>query len=308
MRDWLRQHGIALAGALRQLREAPAGFLLNAVAIAIALMPPFAGLTALENLRPLSTRLAVRPEVSVFLSLDAPRERARALASDIRRIAADVDPGVRLTFVPREDALARLKGRGALSDAADALEDNPLPDAYLVSWPALKNLAGATRVETAVDRLSRLPDVDTVQADSSWIRRLAALTRILYLAWALLAATMAVAVLAVAFNTIRLQVLTQREPLSVARLVGATDAFLRRPFLYAGAFLGLCAGALALLAVDLSLPLLNGPVAEFAGLYGSTFGFAPLPALPSAGLLAGSSLLGLAGAMLSLRRHLARLK
>jgi cell division transport system permease protein len=114
-------------------------------------------------------------------------------------------------------------------------------------------------------------------------------------------------VVAVVFNTIRLQVLTQREEIAVSRLLGATDNFIHRPFYYSGALLGLCAGAVALGAVALSLRPLNTAIAEFARLYASEFQLTALPALPIAGLLAVSAGLGLVGAMLSVQRHLSRL-
>ncbi len=109
------------------------------------------------------------------------------------------------------------------------------------------------------------------------------------------------------FNTIRLQVMTQREEIEVSRLVGATDAFIHRPFYYSGALLGLCAGAVALGAVMLALQPLNRAITEFARLYASDFQLAPLGLAPTLALLAASALLGLAGAMLSVKRHLARL-
>jgi cell division transport system permease protein len=113
-------------------------------------------------------------------------------------------------------------------------------------------------------------------------------------------------VIAVVFNTIRLQVLTQKEEISVSQLLGATNDFIHRPFFYTGALLGLCAGGVALGVVALALHPLNGAIAEFARLYGSQFQLAPLGGLEIAGLLAVSAGLGLIGAMLSVRRHLAR--
>jgi cell division transport system permease protein len=146
-----------------------------------------------------------------------------------------------------------------------------------------------------------------VQVDSAWVKRLAALLGVLRLALLLLAVTLGVVVIAVVFNTIRLQVLTQREEIAVSKLLGATDNFIHRPFYYTGALLGLCAGAVALGAVTLALRPLNTAIAEFARLYASEFQLAPLPPLGMAGLLAISAGLGLVGAMLSVQRHLARL-
>ncbi|RZA15944.1 MAG: FtsX-like permease family protein, partial [Proteobacteria bacterium] len=145
-----------------------------------------------------------------------------------------------------------------------------------------------------------------VQVDSAWVKRLAALLGILRLALLLLAGTLGIVVIAVVFNTIRLQVLTQKEEISVSQLLGATNDFIHRPFFYTGALLGLCAGGVALGVVALALHPLNGAIAEFARLYGSQFQLIALGGLEMAGLLAVSAGLGLIGAMLSVRRHLAR--
>ena len=119
--------------------------------------------------------------------------------------------------------------------------------------------------------LRALPGVDTVQVDSAWVKRLAALLGVLRLALLLLAVTLGMVVIAVVFNTIRLQVLTQRDEIAVSKLIGATDVFIHRPFYYTGALLGLCAGAVALGAVALALRPLNVAIAEFARLYASEF-------------------------------------
>jgi cell division transport system permease protein len=164
----------------------------------------------------------------------------------------------------------------------------------------------ANRVDGLAEQMRLLPGVEAVQVDSAWVKRLAALLNVLRLALLLLAVTLGVVVIAVVFNTIRLQVLTQREEIAVSKLLGATDNFIHRPFYYTGALLGLCSGGVALGAVALALRPLNAAIAEFARLYASEFQLAALPPLGVAGLLAISAALGLAGAMMSVRRHLAR--
>lgn len=306
MKGWLRQHRFALGVALAHVRRAPAGFALNVLVVALAFALPIAGLTLLENLRPVSAQLAVEPEISLFLDMKTSREQASALAPAIRRVLDD-QPGARVEFVPRERALAALKDKSGLSDAVAALGANPLPDGYVLKLPGLQDATGAPQVEALAQRLQALPGVDTVQVDSAWIKRLAALFGILRLSLALLASALAVVVVAVVFNTIRLQVLTQREEIEVSRLVGATDAFIRRPFYYSGALLGAAAGAAALAAVTLALQPLNRAVTDFARLYASDFQLAPLGWQSTLALLAVGALLGLGGAMLSVRRHLGRL-
>jgi cell division transport system permease protein len=312
MTAWFRQHWFALGHALRHLAKPRSGFLLNVLVVAIALALPFAGLTVLENIRPVSEQLAVDPEISIFLAMDTPREKATALAPQIRRIAqagrGDARRSdARLEFVARENALNSLKNRSGLGDAVAALGSNPLPDAYVLKLAGFDDATDARRIDTIAVELKSLPGVEHVQVDSAWVKRLAALLHVLRVALGFLAGTLGVVVIAVVFNTIRLQVMNQRDEIEVSRLVGATDRFIYRPFYYTGALLGLCAGVLALGAVAAALVPLNDAIADFARLYASEFRLAPLGVLSTAALLAASAALGLLGALLSVRRHLARL-
>ncbi|KQQ91819.1 permease-like cell division protein FtsX [Massilia sp. Leaf139] len=306
MSPWIREHRFALGSALSTLRKAPGSFLFNVLVVAVALALPFAGITLLDNVRPMSEQLSVEPEVSLFVKPTATREDAQALEPQLRQILQGSQ--ARIDFVPRERALEELKERSGLSDALDTLGDNPLPDSYVMKLQGFSSALDANRIDGIVEQMGALPQVDTVQVDSAWVKRLAALLGILRLALLLLAITLGVVVIAVVFNTIRLQVLTQREEIAVSKLLGATDNFIHRPFYYTGALLGLCAGGVALGAVLLALNPLNAAIAEFARLYASEFQLAPLGVLEAGGLLAISAGLGLIGAMLSVQRHLARLR
>jgi cell division transport system permease protein len=307
MKPWLRQHAFAIVDAMRHLVGSAGSFALNVLVVAIALALPIAGLTVLENVRPVSQQLAVEPEISIFLAMDTPRERAAALAPQIRRIVQDANGAGKLEFVPRENALSTLKNKTGLSDALTTLGENPLPDGYVLKLGGVQNAADATRVDAIAVQLKALPGVEYVQIDSAWVKRLAALMRILRLALLFLAATLGVVVVAVIFNTIRLQVLTQREEIEVCRMFGATDAYIYRPFCYTGALLGLVAGAVALAMVAFALQPLNSAIADFARLYASEFRMAPLGGMETVALLSMSAGLGLIGALLSVKRHLVRL-
>ena len=306
MRSWIRQHGLALRDAALRIAGKPGSFVFNVVVIALALMLPVAGLTLLDNLKPVSRELAVEPEMSVFTTIDLPRERAQALAADIRRVAQTNGVSVKLDFIARENALAAMKERAGLSDVVTTLGSNPLPDAYVIKLGNAEDAAGARRIDKLAEAIARLPGVETVQLDSAWVKRLAALLQLATTVLWLLAATLCGVVVAVVFNTIRLQVVTQAEEIDVARLLGATDAFVARPFYYTGALLGLGAGMVALLGVMAAVALLNVSVGELAQLYGSAFQLTPLAPDGLAMLLAASTGLGLLGAALSVRRALSR--
>jgi cell division transport system permease protein len=305
MNIWFRQHRFALGAAFAQVRKSPGSFLFNVLVVSLALTLPFAGLTLLDNVRPMSEQLSVDPEISLFMKTDATREQAQALAPQLQRILAGSH--AKISFTPREQALDNLKAKSGLADVIETLGDNPLPDSYVMKLQGFTSSADAARIDGIADQLQALPGVDSVQVDSAWVKRLAALLGVLRLVLLLLAITLGVVVIAVVFNTIRLQVLTQRDEIAVSKLLGATDNFIHRPFYYTGALLGLCAGAVALGAVALALRPLNASIAEFARLYASEFQLAPLSPLGLAGLLAISAGLGLVGAMLSVQRHLARM-
>lgn len=268
MKTWFREHSMALGAALARIRSMPGSFGFNVLVIALALMLPLAGLTLLENLRPVSRELVVEPEISVFLSTEVARDRAQAIADDIRQAAQQAGVKARLDYIPREKALEAMKARAGLGDVVAALGSNPLPDAYVVHITGGHaddgEGAAPARIEKLAASLQKIAGVETVQLDADWVKRLAALLQLASSVLALLAATLCGVVLAVVFNTIRLQIVTQHEEIGVARLLGATDAFVARPFYYMGGVLGLTAGGLALLAVLGALGLLNTSVGQLA--------------------------------------------
>lgn len=305
MKIWVTQHGGAFHAALGQIAAAPASFLINILVLSASLFLPFFGLIALDNLRPVSASMTVQPEVSLFLTPETGREAALSIQPAVTAAAKQADPAARVVFVPRERALAALEDRSGLSEALGTLDRNPLPDAYIITLTSLDRPSRIAKSATLVGALEKLPGVDTVQMDADWIKRLAALLELGRFLLLTVGAAVGIVVVAVTFNTVRLQILVQREQIAVARLVGATDAFIRRPFQYAGALMGLAAGLLTVLAVALTLIPINGMVSQFARLYGSTYTIS-MPSWPVvAFLLAVAALLGFIGAAMSVRRTLA---
>jgi cell division transport system permease protein len=258
-------------------------------------------------MRPIARQLTVEPEISLFLKDDLPREQAVALSPQIEKIVQNAHRPARLEFVSRENALQKLGDRTGIADAVAALGNNPLPDAYVLRLGAFDDAQEAARIDDVAVQMKSLPGVELVQIDSAWIKRLAAIAHILRIAILLLAAALGAVVVAVVFNTIRLQVLNQRDEIEISRLLGASDSYVTRPFYYTGALLGLCAGLAALAMVAAALPPMNGAITELARLYASDFGLTPLDISTSGLLLCLSTALGVLGALLSVRRHLAPL-
>lgn len=296
MNIWLAHHGQALALALRRLFAAPVNTLLSLLAIGVALALPAAGQMLLANLLHITQRAAPALEISVFLGVDA----ARPAASDIEtRLKSH--PGVKsFRFLPREDTLTRMKKEAGLADVIDALPKNPFPDAFVL----LPKDERPEAMETLAAELRKWPKVEHVQLDAGWARRLDALLRLGRTSVMLLAGLLGVGLVAISFNTIRLQVLTQRPEIELSRLLGASDGFIRRPFYWFGVLQGLLGGLTAWLLAGLTTLVLRGPVEEFAGLYGIALSLRALDGISSLALLALAAGLGWLGTAISLRRHL----
>ena len=229
------------------------------------------------------------------MATDASRKDVAEVESRLRDIAAG-----EWRFVSREDALKRMQATEGMAEIVAGLHKNPLPDAFFVE-PA------DPQPET-LERLAAIfkswPKVAHVQLDSAWSKRFDAFLRIGKLAVTLLAGLFAGALIAVTFNTIRLQILAQAAEIEVARLVGATDAFIRRPFHYFGALQGALGGLFAVALIATCGILLSGPVAELLALYSA--GFTPRGlSLPHAGIVIGTgAALGWLGAQISVTLHL----
>ena len=289
---WLRQHRQALAHSLGRFFKASG--LPSAVVIGVALSLPAGGYALLENLRGVAAGLTLEPQLSVFLKLEARRPEAEALGKTLR-----ADPRVAsVRFVPKEEALKELSAVQGIPEVIAALGQNPLPDAYVV----VARESGA--LEPLAADVGKLAAVANVQLDAAWARRLAALAAIGRLALWLLAALLGAGLVAVTFNTIRLQILTQRAEIEVAKLIGATDAFIRRPFYYLGLMQGLAGGAIAIGIVWCVLALLNREVAALAQAYGSPMKLRFPPLADAGAIVAFSGFLGWLGAHLSVARHL----
>lgn len=296
MTSWLRHHRSSFASAVRRLLRQPVDTLLATLVIGVALALPLGAYALLANLQTIAGGLPVSAQLSVFLTPDAGAAERAAVERQLR--AAD---GIReLRFVPRQQALEQLRARPGVGEVVAALRDNPLPDAFVMSLgdadpDAADHLATSFRA---------LPGVAHVQVDSAWARRLQAMITLTRSAILLLAVLLAVALVASTFNTIRLQILTRRDEIIVSRLVGATDATIRRPFYWFGVLQGALGGVLALAVVWFALRLLDQDVAHLAGLYGSDFRLGFLTAADSLAVLAFAGLLGWLGSHLSVSKHL----
>lgn len=296
MKSWLRQHRQAMAAAFGKVAAQKSAAALNALVIGIALALPAGGYALLASLRVAATGIALEPQLSVFLRVEAGRTEAEVLGA---RLKADARMR-EVRFIPREQALKELQAIEGLAEVVAALNGNPLPDAFVLRPTSADPLT----LEALAGELRALPAVALVQADSAWARRLGALAGTARLAIALLAALLAFGLVAITFNTIRLQILTQRAEIEIAKLIGATDAFIRRPFFYLGALQGSAGGVVALAILWGSLSALDIGIAELAASYGSGFRLAPLAAGDALAVVLFSGSLGWFGAFMSVSKYL----
>jgi len=299
MKSWLRQHRQAIAAAFGKLAAQKPAAMLNALVIGIALSLPAGGYALLSSLRGVSLGGALEPQLSVFLRAETTRAAADALGVQLK---ADARLGA-VRFVSREQALKELQATEGLAEVVAALGRNPLPDAFVLR-PKSTDGADAAQLDALASDLRALPGVAHVQVDSAWARRLGALAGTARLALALLASLLAFGLVAITFNTIRLQILTQRAEIEISKLIGATDAFIRRPFFYLGALQGLAGGLVALAILRASLWALNVGVAELAASYGSSFRLEYLAPGDSIAVVLFTAALGWFGALLSVSKYL----
>jgi cell division transport system permease protein len=294
--NWLLVHLDTLRESLARLARQPIASALNVVVIGIALSLPAGFYLGLNNLQTFSRQLSSDPQVSIFMAIDA---SAADVAVVEQQLKSNSEIG-RVEFIGRDQALARLKRSAGLADVLANLGRNPLPDAFVVT--ARSN--DPATLEALHDQARKWPKVEHVQLDAEWARRLDAALNVGRMLVTLLAVLLAVALVAVTFNTIRLQILTRRDEIEVSKLIGATNPFIRRPFLYLGALQGLAGGFAAWAIVAIAVLVLNVQLTDLTGLYGSTFKL-EWPGLGDTMiLLVFAALLGWMGAWLSVSRHL----
>lgn len=290
MNAWFGHHRAAVGSAIRRLWSTPLNTLLSLLVIGIALTLPGFGYVVLDNLRDLGRNASGVQQISLFMNLDAGKKDVGEIEGRLRAAATG-----KWRFVPKEEALKRLQKSEGMAEIVASLPRNPLPDAFVIEPSNTEPEA----LEILRKEIANWPKVAHVQLDSAWVKRFDAFLKLGKLALSMLAGLFAAGLVAVTFNTIRLQVMAQTAEIEVARMIGATDAFIRRPFYYFGALQGGLGGLLAAGLVLGGLGLLAAPVGDLATLYGASFGLHRPGVGEVAGLVCTGALLGWLGAQLS---------
>jgi len=298
---WLQAHGRAAIGALGRLFRTRLASGMTAAVLGIALALPAAFLLLLQNVEDVTADWDGGASISLFIAPGVPESDYRGLADTL--LARE---GIRTTeVIPPEQGLREFRAMSGMSETLDLLDENPLPPVVVVV-PAAGMDADALEALSA--ELGGMQAVETARLDLEWVQRLHAIMDLLRRAIWLVAGLLAVTVIMVVGNTIRLAIENRREEIIITKLIGGTDAFIRRPFLYEGVWYGAGGGLLAVLLVETVRLSLSGPAADLARFYQS----GPLLSglgLGGAGLviLAGIGL-GLVGSWLAVGRHLAAIE
>jgi cell division transport system permease protein len=295
---YFARHAQTLVGSLGRMAQHPFATLLTMGVVAVALALPLFLNLFLANVRTATESWNDAFDLSVYMDKTASAARVQSLAKQLHQ-RGDV---AAVRVVTAEQAMAEFRADSGFGKALDALTDNPLPDTLIVT----PTLTASTPLGTDAlkEAIAAMPDVHMVQLDTEWVKRLHALLGVLRTVVALTAVLLGAGVVLVVGNTVRLDILNRRSEIEVMKLVGASDGFARRPFLYSGIWYGLGGGLIALLWVALAAAVLARPVANLAQAYGSEFQLRGLGFATATLVLGVAVALAWLGSWLAATRHI----
>ena len=298
---WFRQHGEVLRHSLRRLTQAPFGFAMTAAVLGVTMALPAALWVLIANISHVDGQWEGSARIALYLHHDTDDQRAVAFARELAR-SPDI---AHIEVIPRAQALEEFRAYSGFGQALDALGGNPLPPVLMIRAQEERS---AAFVEDLVTNLRSLDEVEMATYDLTWMERLFAIIDLAQRLLWLLSVLLALAILLIVGNTIRLDILNRREEIEVVKLVGGTAAFIRRPFLYSGLWYGLTGGLLAWLLVELTRLGMTIPVGRVAQSYGAAFqmeglGVSGLLMLPAVGVT-----LGLLGSWLAVWMHVRKIE
>ena len=295
---WLLQHAQAFIFSLGQYIKYPISNILTTAVIGISLALPASFYLLLDNVRYVSSSWDGSAQITLFLQTDVDEIHAAEFA----KILSDNNNIREIVLIKRADALAEYQKLSGFAEALNTLDENPLPNVLLVK-PSLES-GDEAQTETLIKELEAMPEVDSAQYDSRWLKRLLYLLDIVNRLIVILSTLLAIAVLLIIGNTIRLSIHNRRSEIEITKLFGGTDSFIQRPFLYSGLWYGVFGGIIAWLLITISMQMLHGPVKQLASLYASDFHLIGLGFANSLILLASGIALGLLGSWIAVKRHL----
>lgn len=299
---WFLRHVQALLGALGRLARNPLASVMTVFAIALALSMPLALKLVVDNLRLATGNFADAVDLTVYLKADVKLEKAQQLT----RTARQKREVAQVTLVPADAGLEEFRKHSGFGEALQALEGNPLP--HVINVQPTAPASTPAQMEMLKRYFAAWPEVDAVQVDNEWVQRFSNILVLFSRLLALGTVLLALGVVAIIGNTIRLEIQNRRAEIEVTKLVGGSNAFVRRPFLYTGALYGAFGAFFALGFVSLGVALIAGPANRLALLYGSGFQLLGPSAIDMGILGLGALGLGLIGAWLSAGRQLSAIE
>ena len=301
-RAYGRDHLRGLVFSLGKLYRQPFATSLTLLMIAVALALPACLFVLLNNLQSATSDWNDSGQITIFLSKKINETKIKELHKQINSLP-EIEA---VKYISPEHALREFNSRNKLGQLMEGLDENPLPPTLILS--PVTSAKQAEQLDQLVKHLRSLPSVEHVQLDMQWLQRLQAITSIIHRIITIIGIMLAASVLLVVGNSIRLDIENRREEIEVTKLIGATDAFIRRPFLYGGLWYGLLGGITALLLVFSVMLIIKQPAQNLMGLYNSDFQLM-LPSLKqSFGLILMSIILGLFGSWLAVGRHIAKIE
>ncbi|ETD68935.1 permease [Pelistega indica] len=266
MKTWLHHHSYAFKTAIRRLSLTPFSTITNIIVIAFVLSLPLVVSAIITSLAPVTQVVSVNPVITLFMknttNLDSTKELSESLQKEF---ASSID---KIEVVSKQEALDSLRSSKQWADSLNALSNNPLPHSIIITLASNINTEQANQL---ANQWGDLEPVDMVQFDSDWLKKLEGILHFFKVLLGILAIGVGIIVIATIFNTVRMQALLQRDEIAVARLVGATESFVRRPFLYLGAITGLFAGLLAIVLTIFGLSMMNDAILVLSESYGQSF-------------------------------------
>ncbi len=294
---WMSRHASCCVGALGKMARQPVASFMIILVIAITLALPAALHLLVKNVSAISGGWEQALDFSVFLEEGQTASEAEGLARLIEQ-RADVES---VELITSEQALEEFKQLSGFGDALDQLSRNPLPHTLIVR-PSVANTSQS--MVLLREELENLPETELVQIDTEWVQRFHAILAIVERAVLIGAVLLAAAIITIIGNTIRLDIQNRRDEIEVIKLIGASNAFVRRPFLWSGFWYGAFGALLAIGLVQYGFALLRPEVNQLASLYQSRLAVASLGAAQAGSIIAGGVLLGLLGSWFAAARHM----
>ena len=295
-RGEITNHRVTLVQSLQDMVLEPLQTAMTVLVIAIALALPGALFLAVENLERLSGNVKASTQLTVFLEVGVEEKTMAILESQLQTLVGVSS----ISYISPEQALTEFQALSGFGSALDYLAESPLPAVFVVQPDSVK----LDRAGEIADQISKLSGVDQVQIDMQWLQRLRSMLEIGEKLITALSITLGLGVLLAVANTIRMAIQSRTDEIIVIRLVGGTDGYVRRPFLYTGFIFGLSGGFVSVLLLWGSVNWLNSSIEVLASLYESRFVLHGLSIWSLLSILGGGALLGLLGAWVAVRRHL----